>query len=299
VIGTRLPDIGFAFVVAPPLTSCALDVVAITLTAPATAAATSLLRAFMRTPSLSFEPRRARPCFRVIVPLSGVENHNSMVRRTLPVIALGWFVYCVATVALAQTAADPGNLSANARFLVAARNADAAAMKRELAAGAAIDSRNRLGESALIIVLKKDRADLAALLLDAGANVNQAALNGITPLMAAAYGGHEAIVKRLLAQGADPHPVDRLNKTAMVYAAGEGRTGIVQMLVVAGIAPDEVYANDLTALMWAAGYGKTATVQALLDAGADRTRRDNRGKTAADIAREQGFSETAALLQPR
>jgi ankyrin repeat protein len=69
------------------------------------------------------------------------------------------------------------------------------------------------------------------------------------------------------------------------------------MLLAAGIAPDEVYANELTALMWAAGYGKSATVRALLDAGADRTRKDNRGKTAADIAREQGFSETAAMLQ--
>lgn len=38
---------------------------------------------------------------------------------------------------------------------------------------------------------------------------------------------------------------------------------------------------------------------ALLDAGADPARKDNRGKTAADIAREQGFSETAALLQPK
>jgi ankyrin repeat protein len=226
-----------------------------------------------------------------------VENHNSMLRRTHPVLALGWLVYCLAAVAFAQTAADPSNLSASARFLVAARNADAAAMKRELAAGAVVDARNRLGESALIIVLKKDRADLAGLLLDAGANVNQAAVNGITPLMAASYAGHEAIVKRLLAQGADPRPADRLNKTAMVYAAGEGRTAIVQMLVASGIGPDEVYANDLTALMWAAGYGRTATVKALLDAGADRTRRDNRGKTAADIAREQGFSETAALLQ--
>jgi hypothetical protein len=28
-------------------------------------------------------------------------------------------------------------------------------------------------------------------------------------------------------------------------------------------------------------------------------RKDNRGKTAADIAREQGFSETVALLQPK
>jgi len=207
--------------------------------------------------------------------------------------------FCVATASFAQNAADPENLSTNARFLVAARNADAAALKRELAAGAAVNSRNRLGESALVIVLKKERADLAALLLDAGADVNQAAVNGITPLMAASFAGQDEIVARLLKQGANPRAVDRLQKTAMVYAAGEGRTGVVRMLVGAGIDPNEVYANDLTALMWAAGFNRAATVRALLDAGADPARKDNRGKTAADIAREQGFSETVALLQPR
>jgi uncharacterized protein len=206
---------------------------------------------------------------------------------------------CIATSAIAQTAADPENLSTNARFLVAARNGDAAALKRELAAGASVSSRNRLGESALVIVLKKERADLATILLDAGADVNQPALNGITPLMAASFAGQDAIVKRLLAQGADPRATDRLKKNAMIYAAGEGRTAVVQLLLAAGVQPNEVYANDLTALMWAAGFGRTETVRALLAAGADPTRKDNRGKTAADIARDQNFSETVALLLPK
>ena len=37
--------------------------------------------------------------------------------------------------------------------------------------------------------------------------------------------------------------------------------------------------------------------RALLAAGANASLKDNRGKTAADIAREQGFSETVAALQ--
>jgi len=206
------------------------------------------------------------------------------------------FFCCTAAAAIGQNATED-NLSTNARFLMAARNADAAALARELAAGAAVNSRNRLGESALVIVLKKDRVDLANVLIDAGADVNLAAVNGITPLMAAAYGGHDAIVKRLLAKGADIRAVDRLQKNAMVYAAGEGHTEVVMVLIAAGMAPNDVYANDLTPLMWAAGFGKTATVRALLAAGADASRKDNRGKTAADMAREQGFNETVAVLQ--
>src|SRR6478736_5990987 len=56
---------------------------------------------------------------------------------------------------------DDGNLSVNARFLVAARNADEAGIERALAAGANVNSRNRLGESALVILLKNNKVELA------------------------------------------------------------------------------------------------------------------------------------------
>ena len=62
------------------------------------------------------------------------------------------------------------------------------------ATGADVNARNRLGETALVVVLKQDRIDLAQVLLAAGADVNVAAVNGITPLMAAAYGGHTDMV---------------------------------------------------------------------------------------------------------
>jgi ankyrin repeat protein len=62
------------------------------------------------------------------------------------------------------------------------------------------------------------------------------------------------------------------------------------------VAPNPVYRNDPTALMWAAGFGNTATVQALLAAGAKPLMKDNRGKTAADTARDEHFDETAAVL---
>jgi hypothetical protein len=69
------------------------------------------------------------------------------------------------------------------------------------------------------------------------------------------------------------------------------------MLIAAGSDPNATYAHSLTALMWAAGYGHTETVRALLDAGARADFRDDRGKTALDIAREGNFTETAKLLE--
>ena len=63
----------------------------------------------------------------------------------------------------------------NARFLVAARNADGPAMERVLREGANVNARNRLGETALVVALKQDRVDLAQVMLAAGADVNRAA----------------------------------------------------------------------------------------------------------------------------
>ena len=88
----------------------------------------------------------------------------------------------------------------------------------------------------------------------------------------------------------------------MIYAAGEGHTAIVRLLLGKGVDPNQAYDNGLTALMWAAGYGRDETVRALLEAGARADVRDNRGKTAADIARERqlpGNGQTARGGEPQ
>ena len=147
-------------------------------------------------------------------------------------------------------ATTDAQLATNARLLVSVRNEDAAGVGRALHDGAVVDSRNRVGETSLLVALKKNRADIAQALLDAGANVNIPAVNGVTPLMAAAYAGQAGIAEALLAKGADAGATDRLGKNAMTYAAGEGRTDVVRLLLRHGVDPNAVYRNHLTALMW-------------------------------------------------
>ena len=50
--------------------------------------------------------------------------------------------------------------------------------------------------------------------------------------------------------------------------------------------------------MWAAGYGQEEVARLLLQRGADRSLRDDRGKTAADIARDLNHTVLAQMLAP-
>src|SRR5450631_3321726 len=101
------------------------------------------------------------------------------------------FAHCLFILALslqvAPLCAQSQDLSVNARLLAYARNGDQAGINRALADGASPNARNRLGETVLLIALKNDRPALARQMIDAGTDVNQAALNGVTPLMAAAH----------------------------------------------------------------------------------------------------------------
>jgi hypothetical protein len=114
--------------------------------------------------------------------------------------------------------------------------------------------------------------------------------------MAAAYGGDAGIARALLEHGADVKLRDQLFKTAMVYAAGQGNTEIVALLIDAGVDVNQAYHHNLTALMWAAGYGKKETVELLIARGADAGLKDDRGKTARQIATEAKHDDVANLL---
>ena len=100
-----------------------------------------------------------------------------------------FFFVVAAILATSATHAAEGDLSVNARLLAAARNSDPAGVGRALNEGASANARNRLGETALLIALKKNDDTMARTMIEAGTDVNIAAVNGVTPLMAAAYNG--------------------------------------------------------------------------------------------------------------
>src|SRR5258706_301736 len=135
------------------------------------------------------------------------DTRRSDMTRIKPIAMAAMLCGAVAASAVhAQAASHPG---LNAQLLVGARQADIAQVERTLAQGAAPDSRNRLGKTALLIAAEKGEAAIAERLLQAGADVNLASIEGVTPLMAASYGGHPALVRPPLAAGAPTRPPRR------------------------------------------------------------------------------------------
>lgn len=81
--------------------------------------------------------------------------------------------------------------------------------------------------------------DLAALLLDAGADVNAPSPGGLTPLMLAALRGDAALCALLLARGADAGATDDEGRAAADLAAEDGHEALVGRLREAARQPQE------------------------------------------------------------
>lgn len=211
---------------------------------------------------------------------------------------LPWLVAAMllcSNAAQAQRGADQINV--NGQFVMAARAGQVGRVAALLDSGAQVNSRDRNGDTPLNMAAAKGNEALADVLLKAGADVNLANIAGVTPLMGACFSGRPTLVQRLLAAGARVEPLDRVKKSAATYAAGSGCSACLEELLQAGVQVNARLDNDLTLLMWAAAYGHETTVRLLLAHGADRTLKDNRGKTAADMAREGQHLALAQLLE--
>ena len=79
--------------------------------------------------------------------------------------------------------------------------------------GANINSRNRPGESLLLMSIKAGNKEMINYLLEKGANIETANTSKVTPLMAAAFAGDIDTLEKLLSKGADVHALDQLKKS--------------------------------------------------------------------------------------
>ncbi len=127
------------------------------------------------------------------------------------------------------------------------------------------------GTTALHWAAMKGDAELAQMLIYAGANVRATTrLGAYTPLYLAAKGGHSGVVAALLAAGADAKVTTSNGTTPLMIAAAAGDTRTITSLVENGA---DINAMDTskgeTPLMFAAGFNRTEAVKLLLARGAD------------------------------
>ncbi|MGJ7530107.1 ankyrin repeat domain-containing protein [Variovorax sp. GB1P17] len=198
----------------------------------------------------------------------------------------------------------------------AAASGDLVQIGVHLAAGSPVDQLDGYGDSPLVWACRAGHRAAVERLLDAGASLRADGLGG-APIEPAAERGHLAVVEMLLARGADP-------QIALRQAAQAGQLKIVRLLVSAGASADvkalvaTVAAEHLesvrllielgapvnerngagfTGLHCAAYSGNTDIVALLLAQGADPSIIDQHGKTATQIAEEEGWDELVAILK--
>jgi ankyrin repeat protein len=138
--------------------------------------------------------------------------------------------------------------------------------------GADVDAAQGDGMTALHWAAERGDADLADVLLDAGADVAAVTrLGDYAPLHLATKRGHARVVERLLEAGADPETRTSSGGVAPLHlAAAAGSVEAVRALLDHGTevdAPESMWHQ--TPLMFAAAGGRTEVVRALLEAGAD------------------------------
>jgi ankyrin repeat protein len=116
--------------------------------------------------------------------------------------------------------------------------------------------------------------------------------------LAAAF-ADEPTVQMLLDTGGDVKQVSETplrNQALHALLALSKDAAVMRLLIERGADVNAVQAAGYRPLHQAAVTGREELVRMLLDAGADKTARCDRGKTAADYARERGHAALAEML---
>jgi len=155
------------------------------------------------------------------------------------------------------------------------------------AAGADLDARNTEGFTPLAIAIIEDQYKAAVALIEAGAPVDSAVGDaGLTPLMLAA--GKEP---RRLTLGAGISRVEKIDPKEPDTLL------ITRVLIDKGANVNAVSKSGVTALLLAAAHNNPPIVGLLAEAGADRNFRNPDGKTASDVAQQNGNTAVVSLLR--
>jgi ankyrin repeat protein len=137
-------------------------------------------------------------------------------------------------------------------------------------AGIALDVLTRSGQSALTFAAAMGNEEIVSVTLKAGAPVNLAGVDALTPLYQGVRSGNVRIVTLLLAAGANPQrTVFEKKTTPILGAAGVAKSiPVIEALLAAGSSITDVDSNGLGILEYAVWSDDAGVIQYLVDKGA-------------------------------
>jgi uncharacterized protein len=181
-------------------------------------------------------------------------------RQAAPLVVV---VVCLATALHAQVDTAPVAAAAQARDLGTVRSL--------LRAGGDVNASQGDGMTALHWSAVHGDAELAAMLLYAGANARaMTRLGAFTPLHLASQAGSGGVIDLLVGAGAPVGARTSTGATSLMLAATSGSTDAVRRLLKHGAEVNAVEsAHDQTALMFAAAMDRADVVTVLVEGGAN------------------------------
>ena len=181
-------------------------------------------------------------------------------------------------------------------LIVAVTNDRVADVRSLLARGMDPNSVDPNGDPLLVLAVRNGSAGAVEALLAARARPDLPNPHGDTAILIAALKGNLALVRRLHGVGA---ALDGPGWTPLIYAATGGHEPVVRYLLDQGARIDAPSPNGTTALMMAVREHRVDVAELLLSRGADPLRRNDAGLSALQYAEQGNETELAARLRRR
>ncbi|XP_020779946.1 ankyrin repeat and SAM domain-containing protein 3 [Boleophthalmus pectinirostris] len=160
-----------------------------------------------------------------------------------------------------------------------------------------LDRKNVGGWTPLMYAAYIGHDNIANLLLEAGVNVNATTTKGLSPLMLAASCGNESIAYFLLQQGAELEMKDFRGWTALFHCTSTGHQQMVKFLLDNNAdANVKEPVSGFTPLMEAAASGHEIIVQYLLGHKVKIDHRNAKGESARVLAMMYGYTKIVSLI---
>ena len=189
---------------------------------------------------------------------------------------------------------DP--MISKAEFVEFAAKGDFEGVKSQLIKGEDPNAADYTGCTPLLAAAANNHVDVVELLFRAGGNVNSRDNNMMTPLLNATLKGYLEMVKQLVDSGAEKWATDKNLRNALYFAILSGSAKMVNFHLLGRNINEPEALWGFSPLHTAANCGDLDIVKVLLKHGASIYTKDNKGRTAEELAFEAGFTELGRFL---